>query len=147
MPSLCIKCGEWKQAPMSRCACGFQPAAKSMDQAKAYVLSNQFRSAEELNELAQRIKSGEPVWFGDDELRVAATIDNWNAAVTMSFLLFAVMLGLALGTVLAGLSVLVIVAIAVCAAIAGATAFRLMAYVDRKVGQARSAVRSPGGAG
>ena len=29
MSALCISCGGWKQAPMSRCGCGFAPARGS----------------------------------------------------------------------------------------------------------------------
>lgn len=133
MTSLCVKCGDWKQAPMSRCGCGFRPDESSTDSAKSYLLSSQFRTAEELNELAQRIRSGQQLSFGDDELKLAMTIGNWNAAVTMSFVVFAILLGLLLGGVAASLSALALGAIGLSAAVAAALAFRLMGYVDNMV--------------
>ena len=122
---------------MTRCSCGFQPARGSSDQAKSYLLSDQFRSASELTELAQKIRSGQPVAFGDEELRLGMAIATWNAAVTASFLAFAVLLGLLIGGAVAGLSGSALAAIGASAALAGVVAFGLMAHVDGKVSSLR----------
>jgi hypothetical protein len=127
---------------MSRCTCGFKPVSATLDQAKAFVLSNQFRSAEELNGLSRAIKSGQPVPFDEAELRVAMTIGNWNAVVTLTFLVFAILLGLLLGTILARVSIMAIGGVLIAAALAGVAAFRLMGYVDRRVEQGRSTIHA-----
>ncbi len=61
------------------------------------------------------------------------TIGNWNAAVTGSFLIFAVSLGLLVGCAIAGVPAAAIGTIGACAAIAGVIAFTLAAYVNRMV--------------
>jgi hypothetical protein len=118
---------------MGRCRCGFQPGKSSIDQAKSFLLSEQFRTEEELRELAQRIRAGQPLSFGEDEIKLAMTIGNWNAAVTGSFLIFAVSLGLLLGCTLAGMPAVAIATAGAAAAITGVIAFKLAAYVDRMV--------------
>lgn len=139
MSSLCVKCGSWKQAPMARCGCGFRPTRSSLDQAKCYALSSQFRTAPELEALAQRIRSGLSLSFGEDELRLAMTVGNRSAMVTMSFLLFAVLLGLLIGGAVARLPVVALVTIGVAAAFSGVIAFKLLASVDKLVASRKPA--------
>jgi hypothetical protein len=119
---------------MQKCSCGFQPARGSLDEAKSYVLSEQFRSSQELNDIARAIRAGELISFRDEELKVALGIGNWNAAVTAAFLVSAVLLGLLLGGALASLSAVTLASIGAVTAVAFVIAFRLMGFVDRKVG-------------
>src|SRR5688572_23195791 len=112
---LCLKCGSWKQAPTQRCACGFEPARGSLDEAKSFVLLPQFRPIEELEANARAIGAGEAVEFREEELRRARGIGRWNAAVTFAFLAFAVLAGLTLGGAVAGLPLWGLAALAVLA--------------------------------
>ena len=131
--SLCIRCGTWKQAPLSTCACGFKPAGGTDDEAKSFILSPQFRTPEALEEIRRGILAGEPPAFGDKELEVARTIGAWNGRVTLAFLGAAVLTGLALGSIAARMPLWFILGAGALAVVAFALAFRLMAYVDGKV--------------
>ena len=131
--SLCLKCGNWKQAPAQRCGCGFKPARRSPDEAKSYVLTLQFRSPEELDQIQRSIRAGEPVAFTDDELKLASTIGSWNAAVTLSFLAAAVLTGLFIGTIVARVSLRAIAGVGAAAVLAFGLAFGLMRHMDGKV--------------
>ena len=133
MSALCIRCGGWKQAPMSRCGCGFAPARGTLEQAKSYLLTGQFRSAEELEQAARAIRAGHTPAYGDAELAVAMRIGRWNAAVTLSFLAFGVLLGLLIGAILGRLALPFVLLPGILAAISFVAAFRLMSHVDRKV--------------
>jgi hypothetical protein len=133
MSALCISCGNWKQVPMSRCPCGFAPVRGSLDQAKSYLLTPQFRAPEELEVAARAIRAGEAVAYPEAELEVAMRIGRWNAAVTLAFLAAAVLLGLLLGSVAARMPLAFLAAVGVLAAIAFSAAFKLMGHVDRKV--------------
>jgi len=92
--SVCIQCGEYKQAPTSRCSCGFLPARGSTDEAKSYILTTQFRTPEELEEIARLIKAGVGIPYDERELRIASTIKHWNLAVNLSFIVAAALFGL-----------------------------------------------------
>ena len=96
---LCIRCGAWKQSPMGRCSCGFKPERGSLDEARSYALTEQFRSEEEILVARAALQAGQPVSYGDEELRVAATIGAWNARVTFAWLGWALLAGLALAAI------------------------------------------------
>jgi ABC-type transporter Mla maintaining outer membrane lipid asymmetry permease subunit MlaE len=97
------------------------------------VLTLQFRSAEELDQIQRSIRAGEPIAFSDDELKLAATIGSWNAAVTLSFLAAAVLTGLFIGAIVARVSLRAIGVVGAAAVLAFALAFGLMRHVDGKV--------------
>ena len=131
--SLCLKCGNSKQTPGQRCGCGFKPARRSRDEAKSYVLTLQFRSAEELDQIQRSIRAGEAIAFREEELKLAAIIGKWNAAVTLSFLAAAVLAGLFIGMIVARVSLRTIVGVGAVAVLAFSLAFGLMRHVDGKV--------------
>ena len=132
MSALCISCGGWKQAPMSRCGCGFAPARGSAEQAKSYLLTGQFRSAEELEQTARAIRAGEAPAYGEAELAVAMDIGRWNAAVTLCFIASGVLLGLLIGSIVGRMQLPFLMLFGSLAAIAFVAALRLMSHVDRK---------------
>jgi len=76
--------------------------------------------------------------FHEEELKLAQRIGSWNAAVTGSFLLSAVFLGVLIGAVIARSSLWAISALGVFSAISLTIAFALTRHVARKV-QAASA--------
>ena len=137
--SLCIRCGSYKQAPSGVCRCGFKPLRGSLDEAKSFVLSTQFRSPESLEASAEAVRAGQVIMFSERELKLAQRIGSWNAAVTLSFLASAVCLGFFIGAVVARSSLWVLTALSCTAAAAFACAFALMRLVDRMV----QAVRTP----
>jgi hypothetical protein len=97
------------------------------------VLTLQFRSAEELDQIQRSIRAGEPIAFREEELKLAAIIGKWNGAVTPSFLAAAVLTGLFIGTIVARVSLRTIVGLGAVAVLAFALAFGLMRHVDGKV--------------
>jgi len=97
------------------------------------VLTLQFRSPEELDQIQRSIRAGEPVAFTDDELKLASTIGSWNAAVTLSFLAAAVLTGLFIGTIVARVSLRAIAGVGAAAVLAFGLAFGLMRHMDGKV--------------
>src|SRR5688572_12979300 len=99
--SLCLKCGAWKQAAASKCACGFKPPKGSLDEAKSYALTTQFRSSAQLEADQRTILTGGEVAFRDEELDVARTIGRQNAVVTLTFLSAAIFAGLFIGGLVA----------------------------------------------
>lgn len=137
--SLCIRCGAWKQVAISGCACGFTPARGSDDEARSFLLTTQFRTPEALEEARRAILAGEPLEFGERELALARTIGGRNARVTLAFLGAAILLGLALGSILGRMSLWFIGATAACAGVALLLAFRLMSHVQGLVAAVRSA--------
>ena len=120
---------------MSRCGCGFAPARGSVEQAKSYLLTGQFRSAEELEQAARAIRAGGAPPYGEAELALAMDIGRWNAAVTLCFLASGVLLGLLIGSIVARMQLAFLVLFGALAAIAFMAAFRLMGHVDRKIGR------------
>lgn len=114
---------------------------------KSFILSEQFRSPEELEELRRRIRAGDTLEFDEKELSVAAGIGNWNAAVTLSFLVAAALFGLLFALVALGISGglspypwagLGVTALLSAAAIAWA--FGLLRHVDGMVLAARNRI-------
>jgi hypothetical protein len=122
---------------MDSCTCRFWPARRSLDEAKSYILTEQFRSAGELDELARLIRDGKTITYGEEELKVAMRIGDWNAAVSIGFLVAAVLLGLLVGGAAGGLSGIAIAIIGVFVAIAFVIAFTWMNYVNKRVARAR----------
>ena len=133
--ALCIKCGRWKQSPTQKCACGFEPARGSVDEARSFVLTEQFRSRQQLEAAAQALQAGGSVHYKEEELARSKSIGSSNAGVNFAFLCFAVLLGLLIGAGLAGLSMLLLVTIGVLAITALATALALLGRVERRVGR------------
>jgi hypothetical protein len=97
------------------------------------VLTLQFRSAEELDQIQRSIRAGEAIAFREEELKLAAIIGKWNAAVTLSFLAAAVLAGLFIGMIVARVSLRTIVGVGAVAVLAFSLAFGLMRHVDGKV--------------
>ncbi len=140
--ALCIRCGEWKQAPTARCGCGFEPAKGSADAAGSVILSEQFRTSAELEELAKRIRSGEAIAFGEEELRLAASIPRWNVAVNLGAVVCAALLGLLMAGVGVRLAASVLLALGLALAAGVAVVYALMLATERKIAGCRPA---PGG--
>jgi hypothetical protein len=76
--AVCLKCGEWKKAPYSKCpSCGLKPQPGSDDEIKSVYLSlGRFEDADdrknygdELEELATRIKTHASIDFDAADLR------------------------------------------------------------------------------
>lgn len=135
--ALCLKCGDWKQAPTARCGCGFIPVKGTIDIAKSYICTEQFRSSEELEEIAKLIRSGTPISCDEQELSVAATIGTWNMMVNLGTV-FAVALGsLLVVGLIAGLPIKANVILGLAFGAALVFVYALMKTVDHKVEQAR----------
>jgi hypothetical protein len=132
--ALCIKCGSWKQAPVQRCTCGFLPARGSLDEARSVVLTEQFHSARELEELARAIRAGQPVRYDEEKLGRARGIGRRSTAVNLGLLGAAVTLGALVGGGLAGAPGFAIAALVVAAAIAVAITGALIGHVRRRSG-------------
>ncbi len=67
--AVCIRCGEMKHGALTPCPeCGFDPE-EDEDRAKAMIVTDHFLPIEELETVAERIKSGEPVIYPEDTVK------------------------------------------------------------------------------
>jgi hypothetical protein len=67
--ALCIRCGAMKHGALTPCNdCGFDPD-ENEDKAKAMVLTDHFLPREELEAIAGRIKSGQPVIYPEEAVK------------------------------------------------------------------------------
>lgn len=135
--ALCLKCGDWKQAPTARCRCGFIPEKGTIDIAKSYICTEQFRSSEELEELAQLIRSGTPISCEEQELRVAASIGTWNMMFNLSAVISVALASILVVGLIAGLPTMANVIFGLAFGAALVIVYALMKTVDYKVEQAR----------
>jgi hypothetical protein len=130
--ALCIRCGGWKQSPLQRCPCGFAPARGTGDEAKSVVLSEQFRSAPELEVLARVIREGGAVAYDEGELRRAGGAGRRNVAVNLGLLAVALALGLLIAGAVGGLSPLTLGALGAALAVAVAITWVALARGRRR---------------
>jgi hypothetical protein len=113
--AVCLKCGQWKNAPYSKCqSCGFQPRPGSDDEIKSVYLSlGRFEDASdrkdyvnELRELASQIQNQAPITFDEAELyrlqqqrrlfQSASSKQAWLAMLRLFLPAIWLLLGLAL---------------------------------------------------
>lgn len=70
--AICLKCGGKKLGALTPCAvCRFEPV-ESIDQAKSLLLSDHYMAPSELDGASEKLKSGEPMAFGDVSVRELA---------------------------------------------------------------------------
>ena len=69
--AICIKCGERKHGALTPCRkCRFDPA-DTLDRAKSMIVTDHFLPLEDLDGIAERIRTDQPVTFPQD------AIDNY----------------------------------------------------------------------
>jgi hypothetical protein len=91
-----------KQFPVSLCHhCGFEPAKKSADEAKSFILSEQFRSQEELRNISAMLKEGREINYKEEELNKTKVVRARNMAIHLMALGLAILLGLLVGGIVA----------------------------------------------
>jgi hypothetical protein len=67
--AICLKCGARKIGALVPCvSCGYEPK-EEQDKAKSVLLSDHNLSKEALVEMAERIKSGQPVTFDEGSVQ------------------------------------------------------------------------------
>ena len=64
--AICIKCGGTKQGALTSCRdCGFDPE-DSEDKARSMIATDHFLSHEDLADIGERIRTGQPVHYPED---------------------------------------------------------------------------------
>ncbi len=143
--ALCFHCGDWKQAPTARCRCGFIPVKGTMDIAKSVICSEQFRSAEELEDMAKLIRSGTPIAYDERELSVAANIGTWNMMVNLGLGLAGALASLLIVGLIAGLPTMANVILGSALGVALVVVYALMKTVDHRVERSKPTLGRSGG--
>ena len=70
--AICLNCGEFKFGAFNECpGCGFQPSNPEQ-QAKHLIVTDHYRSPEELEEISRKVKAGEPLVFDPAAVEEAA---------------------------------------------------------------------------
>lgn len=122
---------------MAGCRCGLTPAKRTVDMAKSHICSGQFRSSEELEDMARLIRAGTPIPYSEHELSVAASIGTWNTVVNLGAVVAAALGVLFVVGIIAGLPIMATVTLGSAFVVVCVVVYILMKTVDYRIEQAR----------
>lgn len=105
--AICIRCGSKKHGALTPCPkCSFNPT-ENTDKAKAMILTDHLQSVEDLERIAERIRTGQSVVYPEEvvaEYKRAfeAGEDRLPAGFKYGCLVAAILVGLVIGYLVSG---------------------------------------------